>query len=895
MLGKDREFGKDVSRNCSVPGRIALRCCLGIQMATLCALPWLLGGAIPHARLLLALGTAGASLFCGFYLLLERIKPVLPLTSLPFLGLALIGLIQLLPWFDPVVLGMNHAVLPREFGSSLSTLSEFGRESAKVPRTVYPAETRQVAGQMLAVFLFFLTLYQTVSDGPQLIGIIGSMIISGCAMTILALSQQFGASSVLVGNHWKVSNSTPFGCFVNPNNAAGWLITCLAASLTLCGILLSQTTVRGVRLPKAWATWSDRLWISWVEVTSRVSALDAPQILSLLAVVILGVGIAATLSRAGIVAGALGLLAFLLSRFRFSHWLPVTLGAVTVLFMAFGLLTLLDLDTVVLSELSTLKDPVSDTTGRVLHWSDSLHHVFDFPVLGSGLGGYRYASLPYQQHYTGKWFQRADNQFVEVLIEGGILGLCCMVATWLLAALFVRRIIVRRSDGSRRISTGRWIASGVVCLLAALPGAAFFDYGISLPPVILSAGAMVVLLERRVADLRGQSENHGVWSSRIRSGTTLALWGAGLAVMLSLIPDHVAAAAVYEAIVPAERQLSAPTLKQLTLTGDTVLADLNAALARRTDDLQGLRTRVLFLKLIWRKQVLQTAATDQNQSDGQLQNLFAAMTIPRITGQTLHLPPGSQVRVQYLQQLQELLAANGWNKYSESLLEQCLLTPGIAADLVLLQIAGLVPGGHQQTLEVQRFSEPHSAINLYTTGLALHQAGDSSEARDCWQQCLTASESLLPDILLASRRAFGLERTLQDYLPRSFEGCARVVPSLGADPELRKTVSDMADQIWDRSPPRFTESTALLRARQLQAMSRYEAAVQWTTESLELKPYSMPLRKLKAALLEAVGRNEEAYNEWLTIRSLSGVQDRECEVALKRLIRLPPKPVKLEG
>ncbi len=59
-------------------------------------------------------------------------------------------------------------------------------------------------------------VHESIRTSGHLAFTLAVLTTSGVAMAALALSQQFGSSEVVVGNDWKVSDTTPFGCFVNP-------------------------------------------------------------------------------------------------------------------------------------------------------------------------------------------------------------------------------------------------------------------------------------------------------------------------------------------------------------------------------------------------------------------------------------------------------------------------------------------------------------------------------------------------------------------------------------------------------------------------------------------------------------------------------------------------------
>jgi O-antigen ligase len=370
---------------------------------------------------------------------------------------------------------------------------------------------------------------------------------------------------VVAGNHWKVSPTVPFGCFVNPNNAAGWLIVCLAAAMYLTGGDFQSSRRYSVQSASQWTAFRDRVWYSWLDFVGRVAEMTTGQILSVTAVILLIAGIATTLSRAGIMAALLGLIAFSVSRVATGRWPAAFCSLIAILVVSVLFLSLMDLDTVVLSELQTLQDPVSDSTGRLLHWSSSLRSCLDFPLIGSGVSAYRCASMPYQRHYTGKWFQRADNQYVEVLVESGLLGFTCFIGLGVLGiVLAMRNLSARNRRPGPETTSASWLASSVILAITALSGAAFFDYGVSLTSVASGLVAMLALLENQYLHA-GRFDPGAQNSEKLRGSAggiaVFLVWLSLIGSSVVLLPDSAAAAESYSTVAAAERLIAQPNVE----------------------------------------------------------------------------------------------------------------------------------------------------------------------------------------------------------------------------------------------------------------------------------------------------------------------------------------------
>ena len=92
----------------------------------------------------------------------------------------------------------------------------------------------------------------------------------------------------------------------------------------------------------------------------------------------------------------------------------MTLGTAWILLISLGLASRFLSRAESLWTAGALRDP------RVTHWQDGLRAATHYLPLGSGLGTYRYAHLPFQREGGRYWFTHADGMPVEWLLEGGL-------------------------------------------------------------------------------------------------------------------------------------------------------------------------------------------------------------------------------------------------------------------------------------------------------------------------------------------------------------------------------------------------------------------------------------------------------------------------------------------
>ena len=870
-------------------GEFLRTCALWVIILTVCVVPWLLGGAIPHARCVMLIGAVtGACLALAGCVLRKEAPATMPLTAWPLLGLCLIGLLQLMPVFEHPALQMKHAV-KHGLALDLPVFQDEGALQKSYPRTVLPAETRQGLAQLLSLVLIALVVKESATTTRHVAIVMVGLVLSGCCMTALALSQQYGMLDVVVGNHWKVSQTKPFGCFVNPNNAASWLIVCLAAAFYLGGRCFRIRDLGRFESARNWRTVADRIWLLWSGFVERLAAMNTSQILASVAIILLIAGIAATLSRAGIVAAALGIIALGVSRLLAGRWFASFCSVILILVLSSLFMSLLELDTTVLSELRTLKDPVSDSTIRLLHWTDSLQSCADFPLLGSGLSAYRCASMPYQRHDTGKWFQRADNQYVEVLVEGGLIGLCCFLAIGLLMITFAFNALAsRRRRAVVDVDVAEWLGSAALLCVVGLAGAAFFDYGTSLSSVASAFVTILVILERWSVPIQKSVVASVVTQGLSFSAVTRAcVWVLVIVACLVQLPDSLAAARIYDAAAPVERMVAGPDVGTLIDSGETLFQDLDQVLSARPDDFLGQRVNLLLLDLLCRRDLLLQTADVRKESPEQLGAIFRQLDIASLTFRLADETIVAEVKEVVQREVAVQLEKYPCTEAGRKLLKRSSGLPSVGLTQIEYDLffGDVVPS--RQHIAWLRFSEPHGAAALFEIGQILFRMDRHEEARECWDQSLLISEVFRAKMIKDRAAASGLDAALSWLMPLDYESCVRCVSECRADPGLSRRLLERANRLWVEQSPKRTVPVMLMRSEHLMELGQVSEALASLDEFLYSAPHNLTVRKAKARLLERVGQNTKAYDEWLRVRSFSA-EDPDVEPALNRLVKLPP-------
>ncbi|QDV81475.1 O-Antigen ligase [Stieleria magnilauensis] len=233
-----------------------------------------------------------------------------------------------------------------------------------------------------------------------------------------------------------------FGGFINRNNAALFMNLGLAASLGLalehhaerCRGNFGPTSMTAID----WAA-DPKSWMVFGCVTLNL------------------VGVMTSGSRGGVLAMALALLIAIGFRSRLRSFavtlammvIPMTIAVIVVLTPNVGFNAIRRATDA--SSGNTIEHALSNA--RVNHWWDGLRASLEYLPLGSGLGTYGFAYLPFQDSGGELWFQHADNLWLEVFVEQGVIGLLFVVAIMLMIVNACRRLQSSQDESDQAMGT----------------------------------------------------------------------------------------------------------------------------------------------------------------------------------------------------------------------------------------------------------------------------------------------------------------------------------------------------------------------------------------------------------------------------------------------------------
>lgn len=356
------------------------------------------------------------------------------------------------------------------------------------PISIDPEQSSHAVAVLAMVVCLVWTTMQVFGSRNKIVMLLNVMAIGAALHAAFGIVRQVYPEIQVFGSTMAVNS---FGCFVNRNNAALMMNLGLSASLGLLSWRLAALT--GLEV--------DDNNFEFNDILSLTN--DRDSLIGLFSATLCLCGLLVCGSRGGLVALVIGgLLAFgWVRQKRGSKTVPVVAAAV-ILCVAF-LVVPLNLDLKSIDRLGLFEDSKGLTiqnNGRLEHWPASLRAAKAYFPAGSGLGSYAFAYLPYQDVGSGAWFHHADNLWLEVLVEQGIVGLVLVLSVlgiWI-------RTLQRMTHSVDPIDHGLRVAGWF--MLGAVATSQLFDFGLIVPSMLFAVAVCVPATMARV-DAAGLNAN----------------------------------------------------------------------------------------------------------------------------------------------------------------------------------------------------------------------------------------------------------------------------------------------------------------------------------------------------------------------------------------------------
>ena len=654
----------------------------------------------------------------------------------------------------------------------------------------------------------------------------------------------------------------PFASYVNRNNAAGYLNLCLAAA---CGLAFWWLT-RAQR--ETGDQLGGRVWPTVLRTKSSVrgihrllnvlKSLEGRQLGVLAILTLVATGIVCSLSRGGVLAMAVATLAVcgLMVRAWSGLWIATLLLGIGLL--GTGLVFWTGLAGRVGSRWELVSGESISTDARLANWNDALRTARDFPVTGTGFGTYRYAYLPYQTWPATVHFDNADNQFVEGMVEGGLVGLGLIL-------LSVGLSLGASLALARAVPADPVAVVGLFTVISQCVSASF-DFGPSLSANMLAFALIIGAVTGRAAWQCGTGSVGG-WLALpvLRPAWMTALVGVALLAHGALGIGQVSAAAASRTV---RREL--PRLNSATSMPESSLAvaiqRLQAVVARQPDDAEAHRVLAELWIYRYRLQVLEVLSSQTraggNSADWSLtdpvvlylriQDWTRAGDSERVDA-LRNIP---QVRDNLVPALRHLSAAQ----------MACPLMPEIDLQLAMLAFVRnpREPAGKAHLRRAVLVS-PGDPDLLIRCGTLAQAAGLSGFSHACWHRSLELAPDRLHKIRHLWMNQMTLDQELQSILPDSPELLLSLASGSYAGDEhlaIRHALVLRAQQLLEVNSGQLTESERLhALARCSVLRDDPTAAVDYYRQLLVREPLHIEWRLELVGLLHQQGKYRAALDQ----------------------------------
>ena len=244
----------------------------------------------------------------------------------------------------------------------------------------------------------------------------------------------------------------PVGCFLNRNHFGGFVAL-------LCPVALALVDHSFIR----------RHWFRMAIYMVITAVMTGIVLLSL--------------SRGAILAMFTGL-AVTTMIIAFRH--KAAWGLTLFILIAAGGIAFFGRTAIVRERFADLHHPNGSYESRLSEWRETLRVLPHYPIIGAGMNALRMVYPQHRQTSVGARLIHAENEYVQLLVEGGLIGICLTGA--LIAAMRrrLRETVTPSSPGAAVVAgVGALTVTGVHCL---------FDFPAHLPLYALVAGTIAGLL-----------------------------------------------------------------------------------------------------------------------------------------------------------------------------------------------------------------------------------------------------------------------------------------------------------------------------------------------------------------------------------------------------------------
>ncbi len=368
---------------------------------------------------------------------------------LPFIGLSVLGILQLLPL------------------ASATPGSDVLRVPASAALSMDPFATRMFVVRTILLTIFFAAAFLHINTVSRIKKTAIFVLSFGTLMAFFGIIQKLADPGAIYGMR-ETPQAIPFGPYVNQHHFASLMVMLSGPAI---GLIASR--IRRDMLPLLLIA-AAMMAIAVVFSGSRGGMLSYAAMAATIA--------AAYMMRRGDAADGD-------ERSKLATFLPAAAGMALLAMVIVGAVIMLGAGENLLRGvgLGGVTDDVS--SGRLHVWQVALQIFASNPVVGAGLDAFGTAFTMFDTRNGMFRVEQAHNDYLQILADGGIVGFLCV-------AVFIF-ILLKQGLARMRGAAGDWVASLQVGAFAGCVGVlvhSFFDF-----PLRTHANAYVFLLLAVVA------------------------------------------------------------------------------------------------------------------------------------------------------------------------------------------------------------------------------------------------------------------------------------------------------------------------------------------------------------------------------------------------------------
>ncbi len=835
---------------------------------------WFFGGNQPYVRTISLLGSTLAMGLLLFQTMFQRRVATIP----ALVWILLFGVVyvwsQQVPWIAEIF-SCKRPIQVRPASAAEGVEPDNAEYAATL--TTYPAATRQRLAELLLGISAFLIGTQLCAQPRQLRWVLAAIAVNGVLVGFTGIAQRISWNGKIFWAYPLLRGGLPFGPFVNRNNSGTFLLISISAMSFFVIEALIRQAGRGRDTRTAQDSSRNRQPI-WDTVMRRFGSLRPQAFYLLLGGVVFIASLLATFSRGAIVATLATAAVFgvvtLRYRARAILWVvPIGIAAVFVL----GYSRQLD---DAFQRVGTMADAEASTPLRE-HWSDGLQVAKAYLPWGSGAGTYRLMYPPFQlDSQFNRWFQHAENQYLETLAELGWPGVALLAAAIFLFAVNCLWLLRQHESFDRALG---W--AGAMSLVGVAV-AAILDYGLFQPANSVLFGLFCGLLVGRKAFhdatlVRFPRVSRAIWIAVFAGIFTVDLWAVREMYAVDLRRD---AARRIDWFDPQSQNATLRLQKSQRLLDD--------ALAIRPDDseLHYLKAEayVLQYRLTLTGQFLaevdpqtQIPLFDAFEKAWELTSLPATHRVARINeavdpdqlaAMRASLPTTDYLRPAF----DEYQLAEGYSPHlPQTLVRLAMLWPLVGADDSV--------DAEMSLLEEALFRSPNDSDVLYNAGLLAVDSNRTEQAIRCWARCMRLTKMHDEPIVRFGRASLPAGRFLNEVLPADPYRLVLMAQSYFDKPEdalSRRALLKHTRGVLENS--KLASSETFFLAGEIDRLDgQFETAADNYRKALELEPRQISWRIAYAESLMEQKDYSRAIAELQRCQPIDGKNENR----IKRLLR----------